>query len=98
LFHVEEWAGLKPSAIPKTPQAPTERWHKVNADGAFLWGSGVGGSGAVLWDHNGWFVAGTGHFLPSVANPKGAELLACKAALVLAKERGVTKVCLISKK
>jgi ribonuclease HI len=66
----------------------------VNADGAFSSVSGVGGSGAVKRDHHGRFVAGTSHFLPSVADPEGAELLACKAALDLARARSVTKVCL----
>jgi ribonuclease HI len=48
----------------------------------------------VLQNHHGEFVTGACHFLTSVSGPEGAELMACKRALELAKEAGLSKVCL----
>jgi hypothetical protein len=98
IFLVEEWAGLKPIQVPKLAQpnaiwqAPAEGWHKVNADGAFSSESGNGGCGVVLRNHHGQFVAGASHFLTSVADPEGAEVEACRKALVLARNMGVASV------
>jgi ribonuclease HI len=35
---------------------------------------------------------GASRFFPSASDPEGAELLACKMALELAKEAGVSKI------
>jgi ribonuclease HI len=58
--------------------------------------AGIGGSGVVLRDHHGGFMAGASHFFPSIPNPERAELFACKHALILAKEKEVQKICLES--
>jgi hypothetical protein len=54
----------------------------------------VGGGGAVLWDHHGDFQVGACRFLPSVADPERAELLACRLAASLARDQGVQKLIL----
>jgi ribonuclease HI len=96
----EEWKNSKVVA-PERKELRMERWlppppgwHKVNCDGACLRADGVGGGGAVLRDHHGDFQAGACHFLPSVADPERAELLACRLAASLARDRGVQKLIL----
>jgi ribonuclease HI len=98
LILVEEWAALKPSAV-QPPlmhidqwQAPDEGWIKLNSDGAFSTEQGSGGSGVILRDHHGGFVAGACHFFPSVPDLERVELLACKQALRLAGDKGIDKV------
>jgi ribonuclease HI len=39
-------------------------------------------------------MAGSCHFLPHTTDPERAEIEACKRALLLAKEKGVSKICL----
>jgi hypothetical protein len=47
----------------------------------------------VMCDHHGGFIAGSSHFSPLVSDPKRA-LLACKQAVSLVKEFGVSKLVL----
>jgi hypothetical protein len=102
IFLFDEWANIqasKPRPATREVEAwlpPDVGWVKANADGAFLVETGHGGSGVVLRDHHGGFVAGASHFFPSTPDPERTELLACKQALILAKERDVQKVCLES--
>lgn len=102
LFLVDEWQGLKVSNSQIQERVvehwcpPTVSWFKVNSDGAYSEREGCGGSGVVLRDHHGGFVAGASHFFPSVPDPERAELLACKQALKLASEKDVRKLCLES--
>ncbi|XP_073355278.1 uncharacterized protein [Aegilops tauschii subsp. strangulata] len=71
---------------------PELGWIKVNTDGAVLKGANKGGSGVVLGDHNSAFRGAAAHFLPSMANPEIVELLACKKALMFAREIGMSKI------
>jgi ribonuclease HI len=94
----EEWhqvhAKLQAVPIPR----PRERWCpsgdgmcKINTDGSFSSSEKCGGGGAVVRSHDGAFVAGASHFFPNVIDPEGAEVLACKHAVELAKEVGCRK-------
>ena len=49
---------------------------------------------AILRDHHGSFLAGACQFFPHVSDAGGAELLACRRALHLAQEMGITKIVL----
>jgi ribonuclease HI len=97
---IEEWNNIQNPPQPKvaTPvehwQKPGEGWCKANADGAYRLPEGVGGAGVIIRDHHGSFLAGAGHFLPQVLDAEGAELLACRRAVMLAKEVQVNKVVL----
>ena len=55
-----------------------------------------GGCGTVMRDHHGDFLAGECRFLPTVADPERAELLACRQALRLARRLQVPKLILES--
>jgi ribonuclease HI len=75
-------------------QPPAEGWYKANTDGAFLAMEGVGGSGVILRDHHGRFFAGSSRFFSSIPDPEQIELLVCKEALILAREKEIQRVCL----
>jgi hypothetical protein len=75
---------------------PETGWVKANVDGSFSAESGTGGSGLVMRDHHGSFLAGACHFMSTTADPERAELQACRSAIVLAKELGIDKICLES--
>jgi ribonuclease HI len=98
IFLLEEWQGLRPAPRASSAQVvehwlpPEVGWTKLNADGAFLAKDGSGGCGVVMRDHDGRFLAGASHFFHLVSDPERAELLACKQALVLAKEKGLARV------
>jgi hypothetical protein len=47
-----------------------------------------------LCDHTGRFIAGACQFFPAAVDPEGAEALACKRALQLAKELGCQRLVL----
>jgi ribonuclease HI len=99
---VEEWQAI--TSTPNQSSArvverwspPLQEWVKVNSDGAFSQGSGHGGGGVVMRDHHGSFLAGSSCFFPQVTDPEHAELLACRAAIQLATDRGVSKLMLES--
>jgi ribonuclease HI len=97
---VEEWVAIKPGTPHEMQRVrehwlpPEDGWHKVNADGAFMSPQDNGGCGVVIRDHKGTFVAGECHFLPSLSDPERGELLACKRALVLAREKGLRRIYL----
>jgi ribonuclease HI len=97
---VEEWLAIKSGPRHEAQRVkehwlpPDDGWHKVNADGAYKASLGSGGCGVVIRDHKGVFVAAECHFLPSVSDPERVELLACKRALVLARRKGIRRVCL----
>jgi hypothetical protein len=94
----KEWFSLKEPGPGRANQSeehwlpPEEGWVKVNSDGAFLKEGGHGRGGVILRDHHGGFIAGSSHFFPLVADPERAKLLACKHAVLLAREQGVTKL------
>jgi ribonuclease HI len=99
IAHIEKWRNLK-SSEPGVA-APVERWLppvqdwvKVNTDGAFRQGECNGRAGVVIRDHHGDFLGGACHFFPHVADAEGAELLACKRGLVVAREAGVQRIIL----
>ncbi|KAK1618647.1 hypothetical protein QYE76_024164 [Lolium multiflorum] len=100
LAMVEEWLAIKSGPRHEAQRVkehwlpPDDGWHKVNADGAYKASLGSGGCGVVIRDHKGVFVAAECHFLPSVSDPERVELLACKRALVLARRKGIRRVCL----
>jgi ribonuclease HI len=73
---------------------PPIGWIKINVDGAFKHSENWGGGGAVLRDHDGSFISGACSFFPHVADAEGAELLACKQGLLLAKEGNYDRVIL----
>jgi ribonuclease HI len=97
---VEEWNGihgksLKPSTkVVEHWLRPEAQWHKINSDGAFNQSEGNGGGGVVLRDHHGDFQAGASHFFTHVVDAEGAELLACRKGLILAKDHQVQRVVL----
>jgi hypothetical protein len=73
---------------------PEVGWCKANADGAFHATDGRGGAGVVIRDNYGSFIAGAGRFFSQVFDAEGAELLACKRVVLLAKEAQVQKLVL----
>uniref|UniRef100_A0ACD5X542 Uncharacterized protein n=1 Tax=Avena sativa TaxID=4498 RepID=A0ACD5X542_AVESA len=97
---VEEWdevhskPALVKSQVKEQWSLPADMWLKFNTDGAFLVSEGCGGGGVVVRDHTGRFVAGACHFFPTAIDPEGAEVLACKRALQLAKEMDCDKFIL----
>jgi ribonuclease HI len=99
---LEEWVGLHakqehPSTkVHEQWKTPEEGWIKANVDGALSMDRGCRGCGVVLRDHHGGFRGGATHFFTPISDPERAELLACKQALLLAKEKGVDRVCLES--
>jgi ribonuclease HI len=102
LFLLQEWQAVQKPSNPIVPRAtehwlpPEVGWNKVNADGSYLASSNIGGCGVVLRDHHGEFSAGVCRFLTSVMDPEQAELMACKQAVVLAKDMGVDRIVLES--
>ncbi|KAK1610099.1 hypothetical protein QYE76_033772 [Lolium multiflorum] len=99
---LEEWRDAQQTRVqPETRaverwQPLAEGWTKANTDGSFLELEGVGGSGVIPRDHYGRFVKGSCHFFTSTPDPEGIELLACKEALILAKEKDIHRLCLKS--
>lgn len=97
---VLEWQSLQEERQPTAPtrskrwHPPAEGWIKANANGAFVASDGNGGGGVVLRDHHGDFRGGACHFFSFVSDPECAELLACRRAVNLAKEIGITKLAL----
>jgi hypothetical protein len=97
---VEEWQAAQTHTsdkqVPINEQwsPPEQGWCKANADGAFLMDQSTGGCGVVLRDHHGGFLSGACRCLQSVSDPERAELLACKLALELAQQVGVSKIIL----
>uniref|UniRef100_A0ACD5Z754 Uncharacterized protein n=1 Tax=Avena sativa TaxID=4498 RepID=A0ACD5Z754_AVESA len=96
---IEEWHNLQPLGQAATMPVehwtvPDTGWCKVNADGAFRKEDFNGGGGVVLRDHHGGFLAGACRFFPYVADLEGAELLACRESLLLARECQVPKIIL----
>jgi ribonuclease HI len=97
---LEEWRGLMvkplsvPSAVKVNWQPPAIDWYKINVDGAFRQQEGIGGGGVVIRDHHGSFTAGACCFFTHVADAEGAELLACRKGLLLAKELRANRVIL----
>jgi ribonuclease HI len=97
---VEEWqaaqvhTSVKQAPINEQWLPPEQGWCKANVDGAFSMDQLIGGCGLVLRDHHGGFLGGACRCLQSVSDPERAELLACKLALELAKQGGVTKIVL----
>ena len=93
---VEEWLNLKGRPFPASAK-PVERWlppdkgwFKVNSDAAFLPVDCNGGGGVVIRDHYSGFIAGASHFCTFVADAEGAELLACRRGITLARELQVS--------
>jgi ribonuclease HI len=99
---VDEWANSRTVSLSEAHRVteawlpPAAGWLKANADGAFLKESETDGCGVVIRDHHGEFLLGASRFLRSVSDPERAELLACKLALELARDRRVEKICLES--
>jgi hypothetical protein len=55
---------------------------------------GIGGSGVILRAHHGRFFGGSSRFFSSIPHPEQIELLACKEALIPAREKEIQRVCL----
>jgi ribonuclease HI len=100
MFLLEEWRAVTGSV--KTPgvkekvrwRPPEAAWHKVNADGAWTAEGNAGGSGVIVRDHNGRALACACDFFPTAKDPETAELLACRRALLLARDMNVERVVL----
>jgi ribonuclease HI len=95
----DEWQALKEVKAPKPTvvthwSPPVVGWHKANADGAYSSSKGNGGGGVIVRDHHGSPVAGASVFFPVVADPERGELLACRRAVELARDAGVSKLIL----
>jgi hypothetical protein len=94
----EEWRTLKtPAAVPGNQVEehwlpPKPGWHKVNSDGAFSKKDNHGGGGVIVRDHHGAHIACACHFFPHVDDPEGAELLAARRAVLLAKKVGASRL------
>ncbi|KAE8794509.1 hypothetical protein D1007_30819 [Hordeum vulgare] len=96
---VREWKNTheQPAGQPKHRPiqkwtVPEEGWIKVNSDGAMSKSAMKGGGGVVLRDHNGAFLAGATHFFGDVRDAEATEVLACRRAVQLARQRGVVKI------
>ena len=103
LHLMDEWRNIQShgsSPVPK-PRGLSEHWLppewdwiKVNVDGAMAKHLDKGGGGVVICDHDGHFLVGAGHFLPSLLDPEDAELRACKMAMGLIRRLKLTQVVL----
>jgi ribonuclease HI len=96
----EEWRSLKTNAAVRVDHVeehwlpPQPGWFKANSDGAFSKVHSHRGGGVIVRDHHGAHIACACHFFPRVDDPESAELLACRRAVLLAKEVGATKMVL----
>jgi ribonuclease HI len=100
LAGASEWKDIH-SRSPGIKNRVVERWQrpeggflKVNVDGAFRHAENNGGGGAVVRNSHGEFCAGASRFFPHVVDAEGAELLACRLGLGLAKDLGARKIIL----
>jgi ribonuclease HI len=98
LMHNEEWQALMEAKTPKPAVVthwcpPVAGWYKANADGAFSVLQENDGGGVILRDHHDLAIAGS-RFFPIVADPEKGELLACRRAMELARDAGVSKLVL----
>ncbi|KAI4990812.1 hypothetical protein ZWY2020_039183 [Hordeum vulgare] len=96
---LQEWRSthVQPEGLPKCMniqkwEAREIGWRKVNADGAMTKAGVKGGGGFVIRDHNGAFLARGSHFFGIVRDAEAAEVLACRQAVLLARQRGVAKL------
>lgn len=96
---LQEWRNTheRPEDLPKNMhiqrwEVSEEGWIKVNSDGAMTKSATKGGGGAVLRDHNGAFLVGASHFFGDVRDAEEAEILACRRAVQLARQRGIAKI------
>lgn len=102
-FYSQEWEDANPSGRePRTNpprekwRAPKDGWVMANVDGSLSKLRDKGGGGAIFRDHHGRFLAGTCHFFPVASEPELVELLACRRAVNLAIEMGISKLTLES--
>ena len=70
---------------------PGDGWLKCNFDGAF-YPDGKGATGAVIRDHNGTFHGGSAKWYGYCMDALMMEALAFRDAVILAKQRGATRV------
>ena len=82
----------KQSVIHPKWQRPECRKVKVNADGSFHLDVCAGFAGAVVWDHDGLFLAASTFYIPHVASAEAAATLAMREGLDLATRYGYSNV------
>jgi ribonuclease HI len=97
---VEDWKEIQKPKM-STVAKPCERWInpdpgwlKVNVHGAYRAADDLGGGGMVIRDHHGGFVSGVSHLFLHLLDAEGAELLAFRRGLILARDRQVQHVVL----
>jgi hypothetical protein len=71
---------------------PPESKVKLNVDACFDPISGLGGTGAVIRDSHGSFIAGCNRTLPHIADAPTAEAMALRDGLLLAGQIGCNKI------
>ncbi|KAF7075575.1 hypothetical protein CFC21_080339 [Triticum aestivum] len=75
---------------------PEEGWRKINTDAAVDVNGGSSAIGLVARDHDGGLLLASGHKLVGVTDPYCAELLGVREAVLLAMEKGWTRVTIES--
>ena len=73
---------------------PELDWVKINTDGALDCRAGTAGAGMVARNHLGMVLAGCCRRYGMIQDPLTIELLACRDALELTKQRGVNRLIL----
>ena len=73
-------------------QPPPAGFYKINCDGSYLPGSGLGGWGCIIRDHDGVFLAAGAGALTGLSSALHAESIACMKGLEIAAFLGMQNV------
>jgi ribonuclease HI len=75
---------------------PPEGKILMNIDGSFRDVQGIGGTGAIIRDSNGSFIAGSCFYLEHVGDASISEIMALKEGLLLAQRIGCSSLIIHS--
>jgi hypothetical protein len=87
---ISEQRRVPPSATPRVPSPPDTVL--VNFDATIFEASGCMGTGVIITDHRGNFLAACQHYFEGIASPEYDESFALRRAVEVAREKGMDKV------
>lgn len=79
---------------PKTWERPQQHWMKCNVDGSFLEADNTGSAAAILRDWNGGFQGAAAEWQEQGQSALMMEAMARRLGVQLARDRGITRLCL----
>lgn len=96
---MDEWYEVVQRRLRAIERPPSEKWVPpeqgwilANVDGTVSKNGSEGGGGVLLRDHDGAFRGAATQFFPNDSNPEFVELKACRRALQLGRDLGVSKI------